>query len=113
MERLKARMYVASALVLGAGILATGLQPERPQPKTEAWMEQRLPRRVGSFSFVPGPDNPEQTYRMEESTYELLKPYGIVCRVFRSGSEAYDVVVIASSSRQTFQVRLNIFSSPP
>jgi len=102
LERLKARVYVASVLVLLAGLVATGSKPKRPEPKSEAWMEQHLPWQVGVFSFVPGPDNPEQTYRMEESTYELLKPYGIVCRVYRSGGEAYDVVVIASSSRETF-----------
>lgn len=102
MERLKARVYAVSVLVLLAGLLATGSKPNRPDPKSEGWMEGHLPRQIGSFSFVPGPDNPEQTYRMEQATYDLLKPYGIVCRVYRAGAEAYDVVVIASSSRETF-----------
>ncbi|MCX7799023.1 MAG: EpsI family protein [Fimbriimonadales bacterium] len=102
MARLTSRVYVVAALVLATGVLASGLKPDRSGAKSEPWMEEHLPRQVGSFSFVPGSDNPNQTYRMEESTYELLKPYGIVCRVFRFGGEAYDAVVIASSSRETF-----------
>lgn len=102
MARLTTRVYIVASLLLATGLFASGFKPDRSGAVSESWMEENLPRNVGSFSFVPGTDNPNQTYRMEESTYELLKPYGIVCRVFRFGGEAYDTVVVASSSRETF-----------
>jgi hypothetical protein len=65
-------------------------------------MEQHLPKQIGDYRFVTGNAGPEQTYKMEPSTYDALRPFGIVCRKFSNGDKTFDVVVIASSSRASF-----------
>jgi hypothetical protein len=42
------------------------------------------------------------SYKMDKSNYDILKPWGIVARTFTDGPEKYDVVVIASRSKESF-----------
>jgi hypothetical protein len=71
-------------------------------PKTEKWMEDQAPVAIGSYRFIPGGENPKQSYRMGESTYETLKPYGIVSRIFEFDGKRYDTVLIASQNNESF-----------
>lgn len=102
MERLTfhARLLAVLLVVVGAYVY---LAPQATYSgKTEKWMEQHAPKQVGDFVMIPGQDNPEVTYRMNEYTYNELKPYGIVARVFDRDGEQYDAVVVASRRHESF-----------
>ncbi len=102
MEGLKLRSYVFAGLclVIGAGILVA---PKRVfAKKSESWMETKAPDAVGDYRFLAGSDNPLQSYKMNESTYTTLNPFGIVARHYGKGDQAYDVVLIASNANESF-----------
>jgi hypothetical protein len=104
MEGLTKRTLVFAGIMLVAGVLnsATVIRSERPD-KTEQWMEERAPDQVMGMGFLPSRDNPEQSYEMNEQTYEMLAPFGIVTRVYTNqAGKGYDVVLIASESRASF-----------
>jgi len=90
----------ASLAIAGAYVHLAPLPARRP--KTERWMEQKLPTQIGDYRFAPSKDNPAQSYRMDQSTYDTLKPFGIVCRDYTDGKKTFDVVVIASDNRASF-----------
>ena len=104
MEGLKKRAFIFAGIMLVAGAfnLATSARAERPD-RTESWMEQRVPEKIGDMTFLKSDSNPAQSYKMDEVTYRVLAPFGIVARVYTGNSgEGYDVVVIASESRASF-----------
>jgi hypothetical protein len=110
MERLKSRAWIAAGIFLVSGLFVQFGPKAVGSPKTEKWMESQAPKSVGKFAFVPSSENPEQSYQMSESTYEVLKPYGIVARVFRSGNQHIDAVLIASASEDSFHDPRHCFS---
>jgi len=100
-------MIKPQAMLLIGALVATGVAANFvPRPsatkRTEAWMESQLPVRVGDFEFVPSAQNPMQSYKMEKTTYETLKPFGIVSRVYSKSGEQYDVVVVTSDNGDSF-----------
>lgn len=103
MERLRKRIYFLAAVLLlvGGFNVYTGTM-ESESDKDEAWMEQRAPDMVGDMNYLPSRDNSEQSYKMDEKTYELLAPFGIVSRVYSGKAGSFDVVLIASNSRASF-----------
>lgn len=68
----------------------------------ERWLEARLPDQIGGYDFLRSQENPEQSYRMSEETYDLLDPIGIVCRVYESSNGRFDVVTISGDEPDTF-----------
>lgn len=92
---------VGAALTAGGAFLHLGAKDLGPQ-KTEKWMEENLPPQVGKYTFRRSTTNPQQSYAMDDSTYQTLKPYGIVCRKYSDGDRTFDVVVIASNNRASF-----------
>ena len=104
MEGLKKRAFIFAGIMLVAGAvnLATSARAERLD-RSEQWMEERTPQKIGDMTFLKSDSNPAQSYKMDESTYRVLAPFGIVARVYTGNSgEGYDVVVIASESRASF-----------
>ena len=104
MEGLKKRAFIFASIMLVAGAfnLVTSARAERPD-RTEKWMEEQAPAKVGDMTYMKSDTNPAQSYRMDEVTYRVLAPFGIVARVYTGNSgEGYDVVVIASESRASF-----------
>jgi hypothetical protein len=102
MEGLKRNSYIFAALCLAVGI-AILLSPQKVlAKKTENWMEQQVPDQVNGWRFVPGNENPMQSYRMSESTYETLRPFGIVARNYEKEGRMIDVVLIASNDYESF-----------
>lgn len=100
-------MIKPQAILLIGALVATGVAANFvPRPsatkRTEAWMESQLPVRVGDFEFVASAQNPMQSYKMEKTTYETLKPFGIVSRVYSKSGEQYDVVVVSSDNGDSF-----------
>jgi hypothetical protein len=102
MERLNQRIFGVSLLLAIMGV-AIWLTPEHKLAgRTEQWMEQQAPESIDAFKYSPSVDNPKQSYRMDQETYDKLAPFGIVCRQYQDRNEAYDVVLIASSNRGSF-----------
>lgn len=104
MERLIKHTWIVALLAVGwAGFLHA-----RPgihgQKKTEEQLAALIPATVESYRFIENPETPGATYKMDEVTYELLKPYGIVARVYESElhNQSIDVVLIAGDNRDTF-----------
>lgn len=103
MERLKKRTYVLAAVLIVAG-LAIQLTPRisLAAGKSEDQLEKLAPTQVGEYKMVRGTEDPEQTYKMDKMTYDELKPFGIVSRVFEQGPRRFDVVLIASNRKESF-----------
>lgn len=101
MERLKKTLWILSGLLVSIGA-AYNLAP-RPKESnlTEDQVIEMLPVKVGRFSAMLKP-NEKVSYRMDQSSYDILKPWGICARVFVNGNESYDVVAIASNSKESF-----------
>lgn len=102
MERLNTRTFFFAGMlaVIGAVILLTPTPKEIS--KTEQELEKLAPTRVMGVTYEVGGRNPEQSYQMEQSTYDILKPFGIVCRVFMVDGDRYDTVLVASRSKDSF-----------
>lgn len=78
----------------------------------EAWLERTYPAAVGGYSAVPSPDGSKgHSYKMDETTYQALQPYGIVARTLTNGQKYYDVVVIAGDQPDTFHNPVACFGS--
>ncbi|MCG9894103.1 MAG: hypothetical protein MH204_01340 [Fimbriimonadaceae bacterium] len=104
-------MAVGAVLCLAAAgltFLRPGLSGERPD---EAWMEKVTPETVAGMTFRRSPDNPAQSYRMSQATYDQLKPFGIVSRVFEGKGRSYDAVVIAGDNADSFHDQRWCFES--
>ncbi len=105
MEGLKKRAYVFGFILLAVGVTLSTLAAMRPPDKfkkDEKWMESLAPDTVAGMEYTRSADNPEQSYKMDFVTYDLLKPYGIVSRVYKDRDHAFDVVLIASKSKASF-----------
>ncbi len=104
MERLRFRLWVTAGLfIVIGGMLAFAGRPQQVK-REETWIAKQLPEKVGPFQMVPNAEREFEycTYRMNESTYKTLQPWGIVARVFTKGDESYDVVVIGSNAKESF-----------
>lgn len=76
-----------------------------PKPATVTMTEQQVidltPKKVMGVQYTRGSEE-GMSYRMGKSSYDLLKPFGIVPRVFEIGDDRFDAVVIASRSKDSF-----------
>ncbi len=97
----KRAVALAALFLLFGGVLALSTRKDY-DAKTEQWMEEKAPLRFDGYTMLPSADNPMQSYRMNESTYRALAPFGIVSRVYMQGNDLYDVVLIASQSKDSF-----------
>lgn len=102
MEGLIKRTWVLAGILLASAAFTKFAPPKRSMPIDEHWMAQRSPVAVGAYKYVPGIDNPDESYHMGKSTYDTLQPTGIVAREYTSGNKAFDVVLIASDSGESF-----------
>lgn len=99
MEIVKKRSFILAGIFLVFGIAAI-VQPKSKAPwRTESWMEQNLPMKVGSYEMIPSQENPMCSYKMPDTSYEALNPYGIVARVFTDEKNRFDTVVVAANDR--------------
>jgi len=102
MERLITRAYVFGAILIASGVAIHAWPKPKVERKTEEWMQQHLPTTVGKYVFYPPHPGAQETSRMDQSVYDILKPFGIVCRVYQANDEQYEVAVIASQSDDSF-----------
>jgi hypothetical protein len=113
MERLTLRAFVVGGALLAAGMFIQLTPAVTLTSRTEEFMEQKAPLQVGDYKFVPDPmrEKPNQSYVISPETYETLKPFGIVARVYTRGSEAYEVLLIASNDKNSFHDQRVCFSA--
>ncbi|RYG25083.1 exosortase-associated EpsI family protein [bacterium] len=103
MEGLRKRLVVFAVIVFAfAGLIRIAIPRTKYDPKTETWLESQAPVAFNGYTFAPSGTNAQQSYKMSESTYETLNPYGIVARVFSNGKHTFDTVLIAGSSGKSF-----------
>jgi len=99
MEVVVKRVLMLSSILLVFGLVAQ-LQPvTKPPTRTERWMEENLPMSVGNYAMLPSAEDPMISYRMDESVYKALKPYGVVARIFAKQEKRFDTVVVAANDR--------------
>jgi len=79
--------------------------------RDEAWLSAKVPDEVAGYRFQPGADDPKCSYKMDETTYNVLKPNGINARRYGLGARTYDVVVIESNNGDSFHDPTVCFTS--
>lgn len=104
MEGVKTRALVAVLVILLAGLTIAFTKKDVPDTMDESEMIRISARDLDGYRMEGGPESPDYTYRMDEVTYKTLEPYGIVARIFENEQtgERYDVVLIASRSKDSF-----------
>lgn len=103
MERLNLRIVGLSVVLAATGLLY-GLKPvvAHPEGRNEQWMESIAPGEVDGYAFIPSAENAEQSLKMDARSYELLKPYGMVTRIYPWKGYRVEVLLIASSAKESF-----------
>jgi hypothetical protein len=103
MEGLKQRSFILAGVLLAAGVFALMRTSQASESKlSEAQMQELAPTAVPGYQVVPGPEGIAYSYKMEKSTYETLKPFGIVARQYTGETGPWDVVLISSDSHESF-----------
>ncbi|MCE9560101.1 MAG: EpsI family protein [Armatimonadetes bacterium] len=104
MERLTKNIYIVSAIFTFVGISYFAAKKSDPGEKTEADMIALAPETVAGMPYAKSADPSLKgiSYKMDELTYKLLDPFGIVARRYTKGSKIYDVVLISSRSKDSF-----------
>ncbi|MCH7945574.1 MAG: exosortase-associated EpsI family protein [Armatimonadetes bacterium] len=101
---MKTRALVAVVVILLAGLSIALTKKDIPDTMDESDMLEISARDLDGYRMVRSVENPDYSYMMDEVTYRTLEPYGIVARVFENEQtgERYDVVLIASRSKDSF-----------
>ncbi len=102
MERLKLRTIGIGAFLLVAGVAIQAMPRPKMDAKDEKFMAANAPTQVGTFKFEPVSDLPGKSYDVDERTYELLQPFGVIGRVYRDGPKEYDVLLISGNDKNCF-----------
>ena len=90
------RIKVAIVLFVIGGVIAMFVPKVEYVSRTEEWMEEQIPKELPGYRFV-------QTVKMNDQTYKILQPFGIVGRQFQGpDGRYYEFLVIAGNSRVSF-----------
>ncbi len=97
------RAYVFSGIMALLGVAIVAIPRPVLATKTEDEIETLTPNMVNKMNWIKQTDeDPGQSYKMTAQSYEVLKPFGIVCRIFKDQGDTYEAVVIASNSKDSF-----------
>ncbi|MCH7903667.1 MAG: exosortase-associated EpsI family protein [Armatimonadetes bacterium] len=101
---MKRRAAAALGVLLAAGVFMAFSKVDEGDSIDEQWMVDNSPRQVEGFKMLAGEENPDYSYKMAKVAYDTLEPYGIVAKVYvnEKTGESYDVVLIASKSKDSF-----------
>jgi hypothetical protein len=95
--------YVLATALVGAGAFAVAQSTSSPKKRMdEKAMQEKAPKSIPGHQMIPGPEGLAYSYKMPDSTYHTLKPYGIVAQTFTDGNVMYDVVLISSDNHESF-----------
>lgn len=97
------RSIALAVLFVACGTLARVTASTQTPARSETWLEDVVPMQVdGTTARSASDGSTRYTYKMDKSTYDELKPYGIVARVFEPKGASVDTVVIASNDKESF-----------
>ncbi|MFY9233268.1 MAG: hypothetical protein WAO58_02290 [Fimbriimonadaceae bacterium] len=104
MEKLRFRTILIGAFLIAVGIAIQVAPATNLSPKDEVFMEKSAPTKVGEFSFYGDTlgKKPNQSYAIGQEAYDILRPFGIVGRVYATGSDGYDVLLVSSNKKESF-----------
>lgn len=102
MAGLTKRIYITGGVILLAGIGIQLAGKAEAKGRDEAFMIKSAPLKVGEFEFQTNDETPGKSYTADDRTYSLLKPFGIVPRIYTNGSKAFEVLLISSSTKESF-----------
>lgn len=106
------RAALVAALCVGAGVYGLArAQITSYTPPNEEWFEKAIPIEMDGFQMRPSPQNPLQSYKMTQETYDQLKPLGIVSRIYDGGPRSYDAVLIAGDNSDSFHDQRACFAA--
>jgi hypothetical protein len=102
MERLNKRFLTLAGFFAVAGAIFLALPSKAESIVDEQWMKDHAPATVADYRFQTSADDPQISYRMDDSTYEMLNPFGIVARTYYNMGRQFDVVLIAGNDKENF-----------
>ncbi len=111
MEGLKKRTLTVALVLVATGLALHAMPRPAYARKDEAFMEKAAPVTVNKFKFLPDSDNPLISYKVDDVTRTVLKPFGCVGRIYSDGKEAYDVLLISSNDKNSFHDNRICFQS--
>ena len=111
MEGLKFRLLATGIGLVAFGVFLNVLPRQESPGYSESFLASHAPASVEGYAFQPGPNGADCTYRMDQRTYDTLEPDAILARVYSKGLQMYDVVLIASRSKDSFHDPRQCFSS--
>jgi len=112
MTGIQKRSFALAGLLLATGVFALMTTSQAAVRKTEVYLEEKAPASVKGYSMVPGqPGGMRYSYKMDKSTYDVLKPFGIVARQYTDGARLFDAVLITSDTHESFHDPKICFSS--
>lgn len=98
---MRTRLGILCGVLLGTG-LVLNYAPKPPQvERSEPEIAAMLPLKVNHFTAELAKGQ-YCSYKLDQSNYDILHPWGIVARVFVDGPERYEVVAIASRRKESF-----------
>ncbi|MEO7454160.1 MAG: exosortase-associated EpsI family protein [Fimbriimonadales bacterium] len=97
------RLKIVLVLFALVGIAAIAIQPKIYLKKEESWMETSIPEEVPGY-LLAGSTKSNPMMKMDENTYQILDPFGIVVRAYTGPADgkSYEFTVIAGNSRKSF-----------
>lgn len=101
MEGLTKRIWIVAGTFFVAGLVFSAVPKVKQKDFTEEEVAAMLPVKVGRFDAELARGE-YCSYKMDQATYDILRPWGIVARIFSDGPESYDMTVIASRSKESF-----------
>jgi hypothetical protein len=101
MEGLAKRLGILCAIVLTTGATLNFAPKPKQVERTEEEVAKMLPLKVKHYNAELA-EGQYCSYKLDQSNYEILHPWGIVARNFVDGPSKYEVVAIASRRKESF-----------
>lgn len=102
MEGLMKRVVALSGFFAVAGAIFLALPSKAESHVNEQWMKEHAPPQVDDYRFQPSADDPLISYKADQASYDILKPFGIVSRKYNNMGRQFDVVLIAGNDKENF-----------
>lgn len=98
------KKLIVVLVVLMASMAAISYMGQRKtDPLPESWVEQKMLTENDGYTLRPDTFDSKISYKMDKTTYDLLKPIGIACQLMESpDGKQIDVVAIAGESMESF-----------
>lgn len=102
MEGLNTRSMFLACVMASAGAWVMFSSKVDTLKRTEDELLAMAPMKVAGMDYLPAAEDGRFSYKMDEMTYRVLAPFGIVARQYTDGVKGFDAVLIASRSKASF-----------